>query len=209
MDTIEVLTTEGKVSGGIDLPEDIFGIEPHEHALWLAVRTYLTNQRQGTASTKGRSEVKASGRKPWRQKGTGRARAGTVASPIWVGGGVVFGPHTRTYRHKLPKKVKRLALKSAFSVKVREGRVVVIEDFSLPEPKTRLMQRILHAIDLNGQKVLFLPGEVSLNLIKSGRNLPLLEIKPAADVCAYDVLNSEVLLLSRSGVERIKEVFSG
>jgi large subunit ribosomal protein L4 len=204
---VKILTTEGQETGTVQLPREIFGIQPHPHALWLAVKAYLANYRQGTASTKGRSAVKASGRKPWRQKGTGRARAGTVASPLWVGGGVAFGPHPHSYHLKVTKKLRRLALKSALSLKAREGKIVVIEDPSLPEPKAKRIVQLLGAAGIeDGQKVLFLTKNRSAELIKSCRNLPYLRLKLAKDVCAYDLLDSKVLLLTNSGLEEIKEV---
>ncbi|OPX30826.1 MAG: 50S ribosomal protein L4 [Candidatus Latescibacteria bacterium 4484_181] len=207
---VKVLTPEGREAGTVQLPEEIFGIQPHRHALWMAVKAYLTNRRQGTASTKGRSDVKASGRKPWRQKGTGRARAGTSASPIWVGGGVSFGPHPHSYHLKVTKKLKRLALKSALSLKAKEGQIIVIEEPSVSEPKTRKIVELLRAVGIeDGQKVLFLAGNKSDALTKSCRNLPYLRLKLAKDVCAYDLLDSKMLLLTKSGLEEIKGVLLG
>ncbi|MCK4416736.1 MAG: 50S ribosomal protein L4 [Candidatus Latescibacteria bacterium] len=204
---IKIFTPEGQEAGTVQLPGQIFGIQPHPYSLWMAVKGYLANRRQGTASTKGRSDVKASGRKPWRQKGTGRARVGTVASPIWVGGGVAFGPHPHPYHLKVTKKLRRLALKSALSLKAKQGQIIVIEDPSLPEPKTKKITQLLGVVGIeDGQKVLFLTGSKSAELIKSCRNLPYLRLKLAKDVCTYDLLDSKTLLLTKSGLEEIKGV---
>ena len=191
----------------VQLPEDIFGVKPAEHAVYQAVKAYLANQRQGTASTKTRGEVQASGRKIWRQKGTGRARHGSVSAPIFVGGGVAFGPKPRSYKEKVPKKVRRLALKSALSAKAAEGEVVVVEDPKLEEPKTKTMVSLLRACGLEGRKVLFATGEHSEVLYKSCRNIPDLRFRYSENLCAYDVVWADVVVFTQSGLLRLKEVF--
>lgn len=203
--SISVVNTEGVTVETVVLPPSIFGIEPNEHALYEAVKVYLGNQRQGTASTKGRSEVRGGGAKPWRQKGTGRARAGTIRSPLWVGGGVVFGPKPKTRRYALPKKVNRLARKSALSLRAKEDRIVVIEDVTMSEPKTRVMVSLLHTLGLHDKKVLFLTATADETVLKSCRNIPNLTVKPARDVPAYDVLNCEAVLMTRSALAQIGE----
>lgn len=204
--SISVVNGEGVAVGKATLAPSIFGIEPNRGALYEAVKVYLGNRRQGTASTRGRSEGRGGGAKPWRQKGTGRARAGTVRSPLWVGGGTTFGPKPRAYRSALPKKVNRLARRSALSLQAREGNIRVVEELTFDEPKTKRMVSILDLLGLKGKKVLFLTAKADENLLKSCRNIPNLTVKPARDVPAYDVLNCEVVLMTRSALAQIEEV---
>lgn len=201
-------SSEGQERKEIDLPADLFGIKPHRVALHDAVRAHLANLRRGTASTKGRSEVRGGGAKPWRQKGTGRARAGTNSSPLWVGGGVTFGPKPKRYGLKLPHKVVRLALKSALSSFAQEGRVVVIEDLTLDSPKTKALHGILQNMGLSsGKRLLVLEGYEE-NIFKSGRNIPDLVLRTANAIHAYDVLNSDHVILTKKALQRMEEVFS-
>jgi large subunit ribosomal protein L4 len=204
--TISIVDSEGHAVGSATLSPDIFGVEPNRHVLYEAVKAYLGNRRQGTASTKGRSEVRGGGAKPWRQKGTGRARAGTNRSPLWVGGGVAFGPKPRSYRYILPKKVNTLARRSALSLKAREENIVVVDGLTFDAPKTKQMAHFLQRINLHRKKVLFLTAEAEENLLKSCRNIPNLTIKRARDVAAYDVLNCETLLLTKGALEQMEEV---
>ncbi|HID11256.1 MAG TPA: 50S ribosomal protein L4 [Candidatus Latescibacteria bacterium] len=197
----------GYTSEPVPLPESIFGVQPAEHAVYQTVKAYLANQRQGTASTKTRGEVQGSGRKIWRQKGTGRARHGSVTAPIFVGGGVAFGPKPRSYKEKVPKKVRRLALKSALSAKARDGTVVVVDDPILEEPKTKQMVTLLRACGLEGRKVLFTTGEHSEILYKSCRNIPDLRFRYAENLCAYDVVWADVVVFTKSGLAKAEEVF--
>lgn len=203
---ITVFNSEGETVGTATLSPSIFGIEPNLQVLYEALKIYLGNQRQGTASTKGRSEVRGGGTKPWRQKGTGRARAGTVRSPLWVGGGVAFGPKPRTFRRALPKKMNKLARQSALSLQAKEGKIQIIEDVVFDEPKTKRMISVLDALGLQNKKVLFLIEKANENLLKSCRNIPNLIVKQARDVPAYDVLNSEMILMTKSGLAQIEEV---
>jgi large subunit ribosomal protein L4 len=199
---------EGQELKEMDLPAELFGIKPHRVALHDAVRAHLAAQRRGTASTKGRSEVRGGGAKPWRQKGTGRARAGTSRSPLWVGGGVTFGPKPRRYGLKLPHKVVRLALKSALSASAQDGRVVVLESLSMEAPKTKELSDILGNMGLDkGKKLLVLEG-YDENVFKSGRNIPGLTLRTANSIHAYDILNSDTVILTKSALSKIEEVFS-
>lgn len=204
---VELKGIDGDTKGKIELPKSIFGIEPSQSAVYEACKFYLASRRRGTASTKTRSEVRGGGRKPWRQKGTGRARTGSIRSPIWVGGGVTFGPKPRDYGYRIPKKVKRLALKSALSTKAMEAKIHVVEDFSFSEPKTKSMENILEALDLKGKSTLLLLSSFDENVFKSGRNLPYLTIKPAKNINCYEVLKSEYLLVPESALIQLKEVW--
>jgi len=203
---VDLYTVAGEVSGRVVIPDEIFGAEISRQALYQAVKAYEANRRQGTASAKGRSDVDASKRKLYRQKGTGRARAGSAGSPVRVGGGVAFGPAPRDYRQKIPKKVKRIAIRSALSARAREGAVMAIEDLSFDEPKTAKMAQLLSSMGLKDKKVLLLLGELSPNVVKSCRNIPGLRVKLAKDVSTYELLWSDVVLFSVKGLESLKEV---
>lgn len=199
----------GQEKSEMDLPADLFEQKPHRAALYDAIRAHLANLRRGTVSTKGRSEVKGGGTKPWRQKGTGRARAGSNRSPLWVGGGVAFGPKPRRYRLKLPHKVTRLALKSALSSCAQDGRVVVMEDLTLETPKTKTLFEIFVNMGFStGKKLLVLDG-YDENIFKSGRNIPGLVLRTADAIHAYDVLISDHVIFTRKALQKVEEVFSG
>ncbi|OGU46873.1 MAG: 50S ribosomal protein L4 [Ignavibacteria bacterium GWB2_36_8] len=205
---LDIYKIDGKSSGKkIDVSKDIFGIEPNDHAIYLAVKTYLANQRQGTHKTKERGEVRGGGKKPWKQKGRGGARAGTSRSPLWVGGGRIFGPRPKDYRQAIPKKVKSLARKSAFSYKLKDEQVIVVEDFNFKESKTKEFANILKALNVSGKKVLLLTNGNQENIYKSGRNIPKVKILEANKVSAYDILNNQVLILQKSAVDVINESF--
>ena len=205
---IDIYKIDGKTSGEkIELADDVFGIEPNTHAIYLAVKAYLANQRQGTHKAKERSEVRGGGRKPWRQKGRGVARAGTTRSPIWIGGGTTFGPRPRDYTQKLPKKVKQLARKSALSSKAKEKQLLVVEDFTFEQPKTKEFVSILNALDLNDKKILLLTGKTNVNVYKSGRNIPKVNVMEASKVSTYNILNSQLLVLQKSAVTEIVKPF--
>ena len=202
----EVVTREGANSGKIDLPDDVFGVTAKRHVLYEAVRSYLTNQRQGTRSTKGRSEIKASGRKPWRQKGLGRARSGSAASPIWVGGGVAHGPKPYSYRWRLPKKTRRLALRAALSMKAREGDLRIVESLDVGEPKTKLAVDLMKSLGVGDRKCLFvLPVKVE-NMVRATNNIQGVKTAVAKDVNAYDVLDTDVVVIDKEAVAKIVEV---
>lgn len=208
--TLEILKIDGTKSGKkVKLDDSIFGIEPNDHVIYLSVKAYLANQRQGTHKTKERSEVRGGGKKPWRQKGRGTARAGTSRSPLWIGGGTIFGPRPRNYRQDLPKKVKRLARKSALSYKAKDNQLLVIEDFSFEEPKTKEFNKILQALDAEGKKVLLLTGEKNEIVYKSGRNINKVNILEASKASTYDIVNNQLLILQKSAVDAIKKTFKG
>ena len=208
--TFEIYKTDGSVSGDkIDLADSVFGIKPNDHAIYLSVKALLANKRQGTHKAKERSDVRGGGAKPFRQKGRGAARAGTIRSPLWVGGGTIFGPRPRSYRQNLPKKVKRLARKSAFSYKVKDEQLMVVEDFSFEKPKTKDLMALLNALNTEGKKVLILTGSNESAVYKSGRNLPKVRVLEAEKVSTYDILNNQVLILQKSAVKAISKTFAG
>jgi len=191
----------------IQLSEDIFGIEPNEHVVYEVVKNHLANKRQGTQSVKTRAEVRGGGRKPWRQKGTGRARHGSTRSPIWVGGGVTFAPKPRDYSYKLPKKVKRLAMKSVLSSKVASGELVVVENIDLETPKTKEALKVLSNFEL-GRKALIVTVGKNENLVKGTKNLSNVNTTVFENLNVYDILNHESLVLTREALEKVEEVFA-
>lgn len=207
--TFEIYKTDGSVSGDkIDLADSVFGIKPNDHAIYLSVKALLANKRQGTHKAKERSDVRGGGAKPFRQKGRGAARAGTIRSPLWVGGGTIFGPRPRSYRQNLPKKVKRLARKSAFSYKVKDEQLMVVEDFSFEKPKTKDLMALLNALNTEGKKVLILTGSNESAVYKSGRNLPKVRVLEAEKASTYDILNNQILILQKSAVKAISKTFT-
>ncbi|HFA50242.1 MAG TPA: 50S ribosomal protein L4 [Bacteroidetes bacterium] len=203
---LEVLNIQGTSTGkSIDLPDDVFGIEPNEHAVWLAVKAYLANKRQGTHKTKERSEVKGSRRKLVRQKGTGGARKGDIKNPLFRGGGRIFGPKPRDYSQKLNKKLKRLARKSALSAKAADKKVMVLEDFSFDAPKTKAYIDILNSLSLQGQKTLLVTADHEKNIYLSSRNVQKAAVSRAQDLNTYDILHANTLILSEGAVGKIVE----
>ena len=207
---VDLYKTDGTVTADpVDLSPDIFEIQPNDHVLYMAVRAQLANKRAGTASTKTKGEVRGGGRKPWRQKGRGVARAGSIRSPLWVGGGRTFGPKPRSFSIKLPKKVKRLARKSALSYKASEENIMVVEDFTVESGKTRDMFAILRNLDLDSKKTLLLIPAKDDKLLRAGRNIPNLVIREALHASTYDLLNCDVLLIQRSALDRLQEGLSG
>ncbi len=206
---LDVFNIQGEKTGrSVDLPDEIFGIEPNEHAVYLAVKQYLAHQRQGTHSSKERNAVKGSRRKLKRQKGTGTARAGDIKNPLFRGGGRVFGPRPRKYTLGLPKKVKRLARKSALAAKAQKGQLFVVEDFSFDAPKTKAYVEILAKLELDGKKVIHVTADKEENVYLSSRNLPKTKVMRAQDLNTYAVLNCQTLLLSEGAVEKIVETLS-
>ena len=207
--TLDVLKIDGSKSGDkIDLSDSIFAIEPNDHAIYLSVKAFLANKRQGTSKSKERGEVRGGGKKPWKQKGRGGARAGTSRSPLWVGGGTIFGPRPRDYRQDLPKKVRRLARKSALSYKAKDSQLLVIEDFNIEQPKTKEFSKILSALKVNGKKVLLLTELNNQNVYKSGRNIPKVKVLEASKASTYDLLNNQILILQKSAVKEIEKTFA-
>jgi large subunit ribosomal protein L4 len=204
----DVFSIEGKVSGQIELPDSIFNIDPHEHAMYLAVRQYLAHQRQGTHKAKERAEVSGGGKKPWRQKGRGTARAGSSRSPLWVGGGTVFGPRPHKYVIKLPKKVARLARKSALTLRVRENNFVVVEDLNFQSIKTKQMVNVLSALNLQGASILQLLPAPNENVYFSSRNIDRLTTQIADKISTYDILSNKKILVHKSAVEVLIRTFA-
>jgi len=199
---------KGDLKGKVELPEALFGGPVNRSVLYDAVRMYRANLRVGSAKTKGRSEIRFSNAKPYRQKGTGRARAGTRSSPIWRGGGVVFGPKPRDYGFSVPKKVKRMALKSALSDKSGDENVVVVEDVSMEAPKTKRFIEFLEAAGLSGRKVLFVWAGFDENVFRSTRNIKGANNILASDVNALEILKADTLVLTKDALSRIEEVFA-
>ncbi len=202
---VDLYTSDGQVKGQVELPDEVFNIEPHEYAMYMAVRAYLNNRRQGTHKVKTRAEVSGGGRKPWPQKGRGVARAGSIRSPLWIGGGKVHGPRPRDYSMDLPRKLKRLARKSALSARARENNLIVVEDFDFERPKTKQMLAVLEALGLSEVKTLQLLPEPKPNVMLSGRNLPKLTTMPAFMVSAYDILSHHKVLLHQGAIQVLVE----
>lgn len=206
MPKVALYNISGEQVGEVELNDTVFGIEPNEPVLHDAVTMQLANKRQGTHDTKTRAEVRGGGRKPWRQKGTGRARAGSSRSPIWRSGGVVFGPHPRDYSYSLPKKVRRLALKSALSSKVLDNNIVVLDALTMDAPKTQEMVRILG--NLKADKALVVTAERDVNVEKSARNIAGIKPLKADGVNVYDLLFYTKLVITKDAVAKIEEVLA-
>jgi large subunit ribosomal protein L4 len=203
---LDVLNIQGQKTGrAVDLPDDVFGIEPNEHVLYLAVKQYLANQRQGTHKAKERSEVSGSTRKLHRQKGTGGSRKGDINNPLYPGGGRVFGPRPRDYEQKLNKKVKRLARKSALSAKAQNGGIFVVEDFNFEAPKTKAMVDILSKLEVASKKTLVVVPEMTENVMLSGRNLPKSKVVRAQDLNTYEIMNANALVIAEGSIGKIVE----
>jgi len=206
---LDILNTEGSKTGkSIDLPDDIFAIEPNQHAVYLAVKQYLANQRQGTHKSKERGEIKGSTKKIKRQKGTGTARAGSIKSPIFRGGGRIFGPKPHAYNIRLNKKVKQLARKSALSSKAASGNIFVIEDFTFEAPKTKQFLQVLTNLGLNDKKSVLVTGDMDSMLYLSSRNIKKTAVTSAKDLHTYQVMNSGSLIIAASAIDKIKETFA-
>ena len=206
---VSVLNINGQETGRkVSLNESIFGIEPNDHVLYLDVKQYLANQRQGTAKAKERSEVSGSTRKLGRQKGGGGARRGDINSPVLVGGGRVFGPKPRDYRFKLNKKVKVLARKSALAYKAQENAVIVVEDFNFEAPKTKDFVNITKNLKVEGKKTLLVLPEVNKNVYLSARNLQRAEVMTANTINAYKVLNADVLVVTEKSLQTIDQILT-
>jgi len=207
MPTAALYNMQGEQVGDIELDPSVFGQEVNHHLLHEAVTMYLANQRVGTANTKTRAEVRGGGRKPWRQKGTGRARHGTIRSPIWRGGGITFGPKPRDFSYSMPKKARRQALRSALSAKVAENHMKVIDELAFEEPKTQRFVALLRALD-SPQKTLVVLDRVDENTVKSARNIPGITTMLAKDLNPYQVLSHDEVLITRDGVLQVEEVLA-
>ena len=205
--TAKMFKADGSEQGTAPLPEELFAQPVHEHLMWLAIKRHLGNQRQGTAKVKTRGEVSGGGRKPWRQKGSGNARAGSNTSPLWPGGGRAFGPKPRDYRTEMPRKQRRAALASVLSLRASENAVMVIENLAPAEAKTREVVAVLRKLGLERKKTLLVIDQADEKVMRSVRNLRYLDMRLAHQLNPYDLLAAENLLMTRAGLERVKEVF--
>jgi len=206
---VKVLNSTGKETGrSITLSDSVFGIEPNNHAVYLDVKQYLANQRQGTHKAKERAEVAGSTRKIKKQKGTGTARAGSAKNPLFKGGGTVFGPRPRSYSFKLNKSLKRLARKSAFSIKAKESNIIVLEDFQFDTPNTKNFINVLKALGLENKKSLFVLGDSNKNVYLSSRNLKASNVVSSSELSTYAILNANNLVLLEGSLEGIEENLS-
>ncbi|MDP8233978.1 MAG: 50S ribosomal protein L4 [Candidatus Saelkia tenebricola] len=207
---IDVLNMKGKKVDSVELDKNVFDGKVNKELLYQVINAYLANRRQGTHSTKTRGEVSGGGAKPWRQKGTGRARVGSNRSPIWRGGGTVFGPKPRDYSVNIPKKMKRLALKSSLNAKLQDQELMLIEGMELSEPKTKHFMDVVNNLGLEKMKSLFVLSGVNDNTILSSRNISNVFIADAKDVTAYDVLNCKKVVIVKNGlneiIDRIKKI---
>jgi large subunit ribosomal protein L4 len=207
MPKVDLFNQSGSKVSEIELNETIFGIEPNQHVLFEAVVMQRASLRQGTHKTKVRSEVAGGGRKPWKQKGTGRARQGSIRSPQWRGGGTVFGPTPRSYSYKLPKKVRRLAIKSALSSKVLDENILVLESLAFDTPKTKDFKDVLKALSIDS-KALIVTANLDENVALSARNLPGVTVLTADGINVLDVLNHDRLIMTKAAVEKVEEVLA-
>jgi large subunit ribosomal protein L4 len=206
MPEVTVVNMDNKETGKVDLPKKLFDGPVRIDLIHEAVKNYLANQRQGNASTKTKGLVRGGGKKPWRQKGTGRARAGSIRSPLWRGGGTVFGPLPRDYSYKLPKKVKRKALYAAFTSKLQNESIIVINEVVINEPKTRLVKKFLETMQLDNKRVLLVVDKRDRNLELASRNLYLVKVAKASDLNVYDLLYYEKMILTMKAVNLLKEL---
>ncbi|MGV8154038.1 MAG: 50S ribosomal protein L4 [Alkaliphilus sp.] len=206
MPKIAVYNISGEQVSEMELSENIFGAKINEHVLYEVVKNQLANKRQGTQSAKTRSEVRGGGRKPWKQKGTGRARHGTIRSPLWTGGGVVFAPKPRDYSYTIPKKIKRLALKSALSAKVTNNEMIILEDLSFDAPRTKDMVNILKNLGIK-RKALIVMSEKDDMVIRSANNIPGVVTALANTINVYDILKYDNFIITKAAVEKVEEVY--
>ena len=207
MPKVDLYNMDGKVIGDIELSENIFGTEVNEDVLYLAVESYLANQRQGTQSTKTRTEVSGGGVKPWKQKGTGRARQGSIRAPQWIKGGIALGPKPRTYTIKLTKKVKRLALKSALSSKVNDNNIMVLDEINFSEIKTKNMVNVLNNLKLETNALIVL-GDKNENVVRSAKNIPNVKTAYVNTINVYDILKYNKFIMTKEAAAKIEEVYA-
>lgn len=207
MAKVTMLNMTGAEAGTIELNDEIFGIEPNQNAVHAVVKNYLANQRQGTQSAKTRAEVRGGGRKPFRQKGTGRHRQGSTTDPSQVGGGVVFAPKPRDYRYKLPKKLRRLAMKSALSSKVQEKEIIVLDELKFEAPKTKEMIKVLENINAE-KKALIVMAEKDDNVIRSAANIPGVRTALVGTMNVYEIINHTNFIVTKDAINKIEEVYS-
>ncbi|WP_422448650.1 50S ribosomal protein L4 [Thermoanaerobacterium sp. DL9XJH110] len=208
MPKVTLYNTQGQQVGEVELSDSVFGVEIRPDVMHRVVVNYLANQRLGTASTLTRGEVSGGGRKPWRQKGTGRARHGSIRSPLWRKGGIVFGPKPRSFKFTLPKKLKRFALKSALSAKVHDNELILLDSLTMEAPKTKEMVKILNNLKA-GKKSLIVLASKDENVEKSARNLPGVKTTLVNTLNVYDILNHDNLIMTKAAADRIQEVYAG
>ena len=207
MAKVTMLTMAGAEAGTIELSDAIFGIEPNEYAVHAIIKNYLANQRQGTQSAKTRGDVRGGGRKPFRQKGTGRHRQGSTTDPTQVGGGVAFAPKPRSYRYSVPKKLKRLAMFSALSSKVAENEIIVLDKLEMDEPKTKDMLKVLEAVKAQ-KKALIVTAENNENVIKSANNIPGVQTTTVGQMNVYEIINHGSFIITKDAVAKLEEVYA-
>ena len=207
MPTVDVYNADGKVVGNMDLNENVFGVTVRSDVMHEVVVNYLANQRQGTQSTRTRTEVRGGGATPWRQKGTGRARQGSIRAPQWVGGGVALGPKPRDYRYTVNKKVRRMALKSALSSKVEENEIIVLDAFSCDEIKTKQVTTLLKNLNVNEKALIVLP-ENDKNVVLSARNIKGVDTTYVGAINTYEVLNHTKCIILKDAVTKLEEVYA-
>ncbi len=207
MPKLNILNVNGQNVGEIELLDSIFNIEVNEHVLYEVVKNQLANKRQGTQSAKTRAEVRGGGRKPWKQKGTGRARQGSIRSVQWVGGGIAFAPKPRDYRYTLPKKVRRLAMKSALTSKVQNGEMIVLDSLEMNAPKTKEFVQILKNINAN-KKALVVTAENNDNVIRSARNIQGVQTATVNTINVYDILKYDSFIITTDAVKKVEEVYA-
>ena len=207
MPKVNVYNMVGEEVGEIELSEGIFGVKINKHVVYEVVKNQLANKRQGTQSAKTRAEVRGGGRKPWKQKGTGRARAGSLSSPNFTGGGVAFAPKPRDYSYKVPKKVRRLALKSVLTSKVLENEIIVIDSINFDSPKTKDMVNFLAKINAN-KKALIVMDEKNINVIKSAKNIPNIQTALVNTINVYDILKYDSFIITKEAVRKVEEVYA-
>ena len=207
MPKVALYDMSGAQIGELDLSDNVFGIEPNEAVLHQFVKMQLANKRAGTSSTKSKAEVSGSGKKPWRQKGTGRARVGQKRNPVWKGGGIAFGPKPRDYSFKMPRKIRRLAMRSALSSKVLDNNIIVVDQLNFAEPKTKLMVQALEALKAGNKTLVVTTGDQQ-DVMKSARNIPGVKPLGVDFINVYDLLKYETLLITKDAVVRVEEVFN-
>jgi large subunit ribosomal protein L4 len=205
---VKVFNQDGQEVGTVELKPEIFGIEPNQAVVHQYIVHFLARQRQGNAATKTRHDVSGGGKKPWRQKGTGRARSGSTRSPLWRGGGTVFGPEPKTYDYRLPKGMKRLAIKSIFSDKAKSDRIKVVDKLDLEKIRTKSVAGIVAKLDLVGRKCLLLDEGMNDKLVLSCRNLQKVKYCRASLANGYDLLDADYLVMTRAGLDKVEEVFA-
>ena len=202
---LQVVKSNGKKASKIMVDASVFNVKPNMDAVRRAILSEMENSRQGTHGSKSRGMVRGGGKKPWKQKGRGVARAGTTRSPLWRGGGTVFGPQPHQYEYKLPKKIKRLARRSILSEKLRNKEIIVLNEFSIDAPKTKKTKELLSNLDVQEKKILILTGSLTENLVLSMRNIPNIALLDAMMASAYDLLDSEIILIDQKGLEMLND----